>query len=194
MKRIRQGNTINIRYTLYRADEKDKVPEDLTGIEIRVNLRNIHFGTKINSVFEVSENMIHTIIPGQPLLKTGVYNLSLYYNKEGRDYALDIDAFEIVDRSDKIRGVVCCPDMEVETVELEGRLDLGSSFPGGSIKLLSYEEYQALPDKSNQILYACLEKDTDRITKLFIGLYPVELSSGEIPNDKFPYTLPLTLL
>lgn len=130
MKRIRQGNSINFRYSVYRSTGESKEPEDLTGVTPTAVFQNRLYGTRLDVPFSLEGNVISALIPGVPLLKTGVYNFSLSYEKDGWDFAIDADAFQIVDSSAKAGGSDACPDIEAETVELTGTLDF--ALPGGT--------------------------------------------------------------
>lgn len=125
MKRIRQGNTINFHYSVYRSTGELKEPEDLTGVTLTATLQNRLYSMRLDVSFSVEGNVISAFIPGVPLLKTGVYNFSLSYQKDGWDFAIDADAFQIVDSSAKVGGSDACPDVEAETVELFGIVNLG---------------------------------------------------------------------
>lgn len=125
MKRIRQGNTINFRYSIYRTSGSLEEKEDLTGIELTTVLRNRLYGTAVDVPFSVEGNVIMAQIPGIPYMKTGTYNFCLSYQKDGEDFTVDTDAFQIVDSSAKAGGADACPHVEVETVELKGVVEFG---------------------------------------------------------------------
>lgn len=125
MKRIRQGNTINFRYSVYRTSGSLEEKEDLTGIELTTVLRNRLYGTAVDVPFSVEGNVIMAQIPGIPYMKTGTYNFCLSYRKDGEDFTVDTDAFQIVDSSAKTGGENACPHVEVETVELKGVVEFG---------------------------------------------------------------------
>lgn len=144
MKRIRQGNSISFHYGVYRSLGILKEPEDLTGIGITASLQNLLSGIVINTSFFTKGNVVTTDIPGIPYIPIGTYNFSLSYHKNGRDFAIDTDAFQIVDSSAKVGGSDTCPDMQTETVELSGALDWGAA--GGS----GTEQVQADWKESNE--------------------------------------------
>ena len=125
MKRIRQGNKINFRYNVYRLVGKQKEPEDLTGLKITAVLRNKLYGNVVKLSYKVEGNVITAQIPGIPYLKTGVYNFCLSYQKDGNDFTVDTDVFQIVDSSAKAGGEDACPSIETETVELSGSVEFG---------------------------------------------------------------------
>lgn len=131
MKRIRQGNTINFRYSVYRSSGNLEEEEDLTGIEVTTSLQNRLYGTLVDVPFLVEGNVITGQIPGIPHLRTGVYNFCLSYQKDGTDFAVDTDAFQIVDSSSKTGGENTCSHVEVETVELKGVVEFGIVGSGG---------------------------------------------------------------
>lgn len=97
MERIRQGNTIDFRYNLFRAGEHASEPEDLTRVAINAILRNQLYGNVVKLSYNVEGNVIKALIPGFPFLKPGVYNFRLCYQKDGKDFTIDVDAFRIVD-------------------------------------------------------------------------------------------------
>lgn len=68
----------------------------------------------------------------------------------------------------------------------------GSGGGNGNIRLLTYEEYMVLPDKRSDTLYACLDRSAGRITKAYVGIYPL-LCTTDVVGDKFTYTFPFRL-
>ena len=123
MKRIRTGNSINLLYSIFVDNEDQKLPEDLTGILVSVELRNMPYRLLVPIKPIILGNTITINIPGKPMLKLGKYSLTVMYQKNGVDYALDSDVFTIVDRSDETGGSVCCPDMEVVAVNVSGTVE-----------------------------------------------------------------------
>ena len=152
-RRIRQGNTIDLRYRLYRADGDSKVPEELAGISLTATLRNKYLGNRVDIPLEVSGNQVQALIPGIPLLRPGIYNLALSYKKDGYDHAIDQDAFEIVDSSAKAGGSTVCPDIEVQTIELSGTIDTGPTPGGGISGQVQADWAETDPDSKAYILH-----------------------------------------
>lgn len=58
MKRIRQGNSINFRYSVYRSTGESKEPEDLNRVEVITTLQNWLYGTWVDVPFSVKGNVI----------------------------------------------------------------------------------------------------------------------------------------
>lgn len=135
MKRIRIGNTIHLSYSLYKKSVEGKEPEDLTGIDVNVSLMNKLYNEILDAPVVVSGNVISMSIPGDIQKITGVYNLFVSYKKGEEDCAIDVDAFQLVDSSSKVDGESPhqCPEIRVETVELEGVVDYYSLSGGGPV-------------------------------------------------------------
>lgn len=133
MKHIRQGNTFNFRYSLYRVVGDQKEPEDLTGLTIAAVLKNRLYATEVDVPFTVEGNVVSAQIPGLPFLKTGLYNFCLSYRKDGEDFTIDTDAFRIVDSSAQTGGTNSCLNVKTESVDLSGSVGFGG-IDGGSIE------------------------------------------------------------
>lgn len=177
MKRIRQGNTIHFRYSVYRSSGSLEEEEDLTGIEVTTTLQNRLYGTLVDVPFFVEGNVITGQIPGIPHLRTGVYNFCLSYQKDGTDFAVDTDAFQIVDSSSKTGGENTCPHVEAETVELKGVVEFGI-VGGGSI-----EQVQADWKESNTQSKAFIKNKPDLKTVATSGSYNDLSDKPDIPTQ-----------
>lgn len=177
MKRIRQGNTINFRYSVYRSSGNLEEEEDLTGIEVTTSLQNRLYGTLVDIPFSIEGNVITGQIPGIPHLRTGVYNFCLSYQKDGTDFTVDTDAFQIVDSSSKTGGENTCPHVEAETVELKGVVEFGVIGSGG------IEQVQADWKESNEQSKAFIQNKPDLKMVATSGSYNDLSDKPNIPTQ-----------
>lgn len=177
MKRIRQGNTIHFRYSVYRSSGNLEEEEDLTGIEVTTSLQNRLYGTLVDIPFSIEGNVITGQIPGIPHLRTGVYNFCLSYQKDGTDFAVDTDAFQIVDSSSKTGGENTCPHVEVETVELKGVVEFGIVGSG------SIDQVQADWKESNTQSKAFIQNKPDLKMVATSGSYNDLSDKPNIPTQ-----------
>lgn len=177
MKRIRQGNTIHFRYSVYRSSGNLEEEEDLTGIEVTTSLQNRLYGTLVDIPFSIEGNVITGQIPGIPHLRTGVYNFCLSYQKDGTDFAVDTDAFQIVDSSSKTGGENTCPHVEAETVELKEVVEFGVIGSGG------IEQVQADWKESNEQSKAFIQNKPDLKMVATSGSYNDLSDKPNIPTQ-----------
>lgn len=139
MKKIRIGNTIDFRYSLYKGSE----PEDLTGIEVTTCLRNTLYRTVLDVTVTIEGNTLRCVIPGKTHARTGIYNFFVSYTKAGRDYAIDVDAFCLVDSSSKVGGTDDCSSVEAASVELSGVIE---ETAGGSLEQVQSDWRELNPE------------------------------------------------
>lgn len=121
MKKVRIGNTIFFRYSLYKGEET----EDLTDVTVAACFKNKLYGNVIPVVVDVKDNTVSAVIRAKDQSRTGVYNFFLSYTKDEVDYALDVDAFELVNSSSKAADDATPPGADVETIELTGAIENG---------------------------------------------------------------------
>lgn len=127
MKKIRIGNTIDIRWEVFIGDGDDATPYDLTGKNLTVYLSNAFERVNIDK-FSTNENVLNFTWEGKDQRYAGVYQMILIENNgEPEMKTLDErDAFELVRCS-------CLEDEEEsdnrDNIELSSRLNLLRIFP-----------------------------------------------------------------
>lgn len=83
-------------------------------------------------------------------------------------------------------------NVHIPVSRLAGAGQGGGGTGNGNIALLTYEEYMAVADKRGDTLYACLDVAEGRITRAYIGVYPLLCTAGPV-NDGFTYAFPFRL-
>jgi hypothetical protein len=96
MRKIRIGNTVDIRWEIFDGEGENKVPHDLTGKNLTIYL-NSAFGMEKVEDFTTDGNMILFSFEGKDQRYAGIYRLTLIEN-DGEDnmHTIDDYAFELV--------------------------------------------------------------------------------------------------
>lgn len=123
MKNIRIGNDITIKWTINRQGE----PEDFSGKSVSIQLLEPFSNTSASINYIIEGNIITIYFNGKDQKKTGQYTLKLVEN-EGKAGMITLDIcnpFTLVSKSCMAGGYGECSNVDVETIELTSRLDVG---------------------------------------------------------------------
>lgn len=96
MRKIRIGNTVDIRWKIFAGEGEDKAPYDLTGKHLTIYMLNAFGETQVEG-FATEGNMILFSFEGKDQRYAGTYQLTLIENEGKADMrTIDDYAFELV--------------------------------------------------------------------------------------------------
>lgn len=130
MERIRIGNDIQIRFTVYRNGEAESFI-DATGIQVIV--RNEAYNETIPNSYSIFQNIVTINLDAINLTKCGKCRVILAYHKGG-DFAVDSLAFELVEFSSGKNGTVAIDAVISVAKDGKSAYEVWEAYPGNEGK------------------------------------------------------------
>lgn len=130
MKKIRIGNTFEVRWGIYSGEGLDERPYDLTGRDLHLFMSTPTLGMVEITDFYVNRHILHWVFEGKEQNKTGTYTLTLVENKgeNGMRTVDECNAFSLVKMLPPSHHCDCdCDNIQIETIEFKSKLMFAST-------------------------------------------------------------------
>ena len=135
MEKVRIGNDIQVKFTVYRNGEAESFI-DATGIQVIV--RNEAYNEIIPNTYSIFQNIVTINLDAINLTKCGKCRVILAYHK-GSDFAVDSLAFELVEFSSGENGTVAIDAVISVAKDGKSAYEVWEAYPGNEGKTI--EQY-----------------------------------------------------
>lgn len=158
MERIRIGNDIQVKFTVYRNGKAESFI-DATGIQVIV--RNEAYNEIIPNTYSISQNIVTINLDAINLTKCGKCRVILAYHK-GSDFAVDSLAFELVEFSSGENGTVAIDAVISVAKDGKSAYEVWEAYPGNKGKTIE-QYFDWLRENPTKIDLDGLNSDIDKL-------------------------------